>query len=104
LVEVATLWCETANHYTIGASFQAQHVGNLTRGNSAGIGAYFFKHGFFKTESELRDTGNLDPFDCLRLFLSSGDISYLIFWLDFELATVRQNRIRFSSNFPFVAY
>jgi hypothetical protein len=102
LVEIARLWCTIANRHSLGAGRRGQYVGQLSSTNLAGIGDYFFKHGFFDLKSDPRSVAKPDPFMGFRRYLLTGEIDYLIFWFDFELASARQNRVRFSSAFPFL--
>lgn len=101
LVEVKTLWCETANSHSIGAELPGQYHSELNSDNVPGIGHYFFKHGYFELDLQPLECESLDPFGALRRHLATGEVDYLIFWLDFEASSARQTRVRFSKGFPF---
>lgn len=103
LKEVQKLWCETANSHSLGAELTGQFHGELNSNNVPGIGHYFFKHGYFDLGLQPLENETLDPFGALRRHLLTGEIEYLIYWLDFEAASSRQTRVRFSKGFPFVS-
>ncbi len=102
LDEVMRLWCESANVHSLGAEMPGQYQGKLSSDNVAGFSWYFFKHGYFDLHLRPQDQDELDPFEAYRRFLITGEVEYLIYWVDFEAASEGQIRVRFSRNFPFI--
>lgn len=103
LQEVVRLWCEAANAYSLGAEIAGQRVGRLSNDNVRGIAFYFFKHGYYDLNLKPQNHDKLDPFEAYRRFQITGEIEYLVFWVDFQAASEGQIRVKFSSNFPFIA-
>lgn len=103
LQEVMRLWCEAANAYSLGAEIAGQRLGRLSNDNVPGIAFYFFKHGYYDLNLKPQNHDKLDPFEAYRRFQITGEIEYLVFWVDFQAASEGQIRVKFSSNFPFIA-
>lgn len=102
LRELQKLWCETANRHSLGAQAAGQNIRTLSSDNAEGIAGYYFKHGYYDLDLKPQDETTLDPFGALRRFFATGEMEYLIFWIDFEISSAHQTRVRFSTNFPFL--
>lgn len=102
LRELQILWCETANTHSLGAQVSGQNIRTLSSDNVEGIAAYYFKHGYYELGLRPQVESTLDPFGALRRFFETGEVAYLIFWIDFEISSAHQTRVRFSTNFPFL--
>jgi hypothetical protein len=96
-------WVKSANkHSALGAegpSQQWERVSDSPTKFAQTMSRYLFKHGYFdntETRETLLAQTVWSPFELLRVFLHTGEVSFGNAWLDFQRSCRGKHRVRFS--------